>query len=322
MNAKHITDISIENFRGFGHLELKGLQAVNLIVGQNNAGKTSLLEAIAMLADPASVSQMPGLLRANVGNVDKRFFRWLLKDAGGVSSARLIASVNGTQNELVMYKSPPPPNPGPGFAQVHGSQSLWVFNRLQPKQLSIRVVSVQHRSPNVLVRSFGNAVRKREGEELVHSILKAVDNRILRVRVDPVEEGNIIAVDLGLSESVPLSQAGQGIYRLVAVLSDLIGETPQVCIIDEIENGIHHTVLKQMWRGMAEISERLGVQIFATTHSRECLEAAETVFFDDDKAGKRDFAVIQLMRVKDEVVGKVLNEDRVAAAFENDIELR
>lgn len=321
MNAKHITDIAIENFRGFGRLELKGLQAVNLIVGQNNAGKTSLLEALAMVADSSAIQQMPGLLRANAGNVAKRYFRWLMKDAEGVKDGNITASIDGTQNRLWMYKTAPQ-NVGAGMSAVFQSPALHIFTTANAKRLKLRVVSVQHRAPDSLVASFGNAVRKREGEEMVHAILRAVDSRILRVRVDPVEEGNIIAVDIGLSESIPLSQAGQGIYRLVAVLSDLIGETPQVCIIDEIENGIHHTVMKQVWRGLAEISRRMGVQIFATTHSGECLEAAHSVFFDEDKEGERDFAVIQLMRVKEQIVGKVLNEARVDAALENKIELR
>jgi predicted ATPase len=321
MNAKHITEITIENFRGFDRLHLPGLQAVNLIVGQNNSGKTSLLEALAIIADPSSVGQMAGRLRANAGSVEKRYFRWLLRDAGDVSSGSLSGTVEGAITRLTICRKPPK-NPGPGVKAIYKSPALCVLTDANPVNLKVRVVSVQHRAPNDLVANFGNAVRPREGEEMVHAILRAVDPRITRVRVDPVEEGNIIAVDIGLTESIPLSQAGQGIYRLVAVLSDLIGETPQVCIIDEIENGLHHTVLKQVWRGLAEISRKLGVQIFATTHSRECMEAAQAVFLDEDKAGERDFAVIQLMRVKDRIEGKVLDEARVEAALENEIELR
>jgi predicted ATPase len=321
MNAKHITEILIENFRGFQRLELKGLQAVNLIVGENNVGKTSLLEALALVADPKSVQQMAGRLRANAGNVDKRFFRWLLRDAPDIEGGKLSALIGRTRNQVEIYRKHPSRGV-PGMQHLYQGPSLSVFSNSGHTELRVRQVSVQHRAPNDLVPNFGNAVRRREGEDLVHQILQAVDPRISRVRVDPVEEGNIISVDIGLTESIPLSQAGQGIYRLVALLSDLIGDTPQVCIIDEIENGLHHTVLKQVWRGLSEISRRLGVQIFATTHSRECLEAAESVFHDEDATNEKDFAVIQLMRVKDHIEGRVLDEKRVEAAIENQIELR
>ena len=318
MNAKHITEISINNFRGFANLKLTDLQAVNLIVGQNNAGKTSLLEALTIACNPPDIHQLPGLLRANAGNVDQRFFRWLLKDAAGIGEGSIAATIGSVENRISFYRTLPKQH----SALVLQTAALSMVTDPNMPRLKARVVSVQYRKPAELVASFGNAVRKRAGEEMMHSILRAVDPRISRVRVDPVQEGNIITVDIGLTESIPLPQAGQGVYRLVAVLSDLIGDTPQVCIIDEIENGLHHTVLKQVWRGLAEISRQLGVQIFATTHSHECLMAAHSVFFDEDKAKERDFAVIQLMRLEDRIEGKVLNEERVNAAIENDIELR
>ncbi|WP_243147111.1 AAA family ATPase [Scytonema sp. UIC 10036] len=41
--------VKIENFRGFQSFELQQLGRVNLLVGQNNSGKTSILEAIQLL---------------------------------------------------------------------------------------------------------------------------------------------------------------------------------------------------------------------------------------------------------------------------------
>lgn len=317
MDATHISEIKIENFRGFQHLELTGLQAVNLIVGQNNAGKTSLLEALALVADPKWMGGLPGLLRANAGNVEKRFYRWLIRDVPGVERATLRAGGNFGYNTLIFGRQPLP-----GLYPVHQSAQLSVQSEGKVENLRVRVISVQQRSPEAVVKSLGNALRRREGEEIIHAILRKVDPRILRVRVDPVEEGNIVAVDIGLSEMIPLTQAGQGVYRLVTILSELIGEAPQICIIDEIENGLHYSVMRQVWKGISEVSSTLGIQVFASTHSRECLEAAQHVFFDEDAENKGDFAVIQLMRVKDQVIGKVLNEARVEAALDNDIELR
>jgi AAA15 family ATPase/GTPase len=68
-------------------------------------------------------------------------------------------------------------------------------------------------------------------------------------------------VDLGLSEMIPLTQVGQGINRLVAMFSEIVGEQPGVCLIDEIENGIHHSLLQQIWTGIAASAAEMDVQV-------------------------------------------------------------
>lgn len=320
MSAVHISNLRLSSFRGFKSLELLGLKSVNLIVGQNNTGKTSLLESICLAADPKMFGYLPTLLRPSFGDHNRRFFRWLVMDQTVYSNGHIYLDGPDFKNDVWISTN-----------QIQGIKNVTVLmsgpfckiiaNNPVASKL-VKVISTQQKTPESLVPTVGSAIRRKQGEDQLHSILKKVDPRIQRLRVDPVEEGNIVAVDVGLSEMIPISQLGQGVYRLVSILSVLVGESPQICIIDEIENGIHYTALKQIWRGIKEISNTLGIQIFATTHSHECLEAANSVFFDEDPQNEVEFAVIQLMRLKDEITGKVIGEERVNAALENDIELR
>ncbi len=321
INAKHITDLTIQNFRGFDELKLSGLQAVNLIVGENNAGKTSFLEALAAVANPHEFEKLPGLFRAMENHPEQRFYRWLLRDAPGVDEGFVQAIGPELERRLDFYR-PVSTRPTPQRQFVFKSSLFTAYVANPSADLRFCAVSVHHGTPDSLVKSFGDAVRPSSGEEIMHEVLRSVDPRIKRIRVDPTEHGNIIAVDIGLSESIPLSQAGQGIFRLVSILSVLLGIKPQLCIIDEIENGIHYTALPRMWRGLAKVSELLGIQIFATTHSKECLEAANRVFHDEDKAGTKDLAVIQIMKVGDKIEAQILDEEHVNDALEIDIELR
>ncbi|MEO0397777.1 MAG: AAA family ATPase, partial [Cyanobacteria bacterium P01_A01_bin.137] len=55
-----LTSIQIENFRCFDRLKVDGLSRVNLIAGKNNVGKTSLLEAINLLAAGANPHAVVG----------------------------------------------------------------------------------------------------------------------------------------------------------------------------------------------------------------------------------------------------------------------
>ena len=43
--------------------------------------------------------------------------------------------------------------------------------------------------------------------------------------------------------------------------------------MDEIDNGIHYTNLDKLWEIILTISKQQNVQVFATTHSKECIES-------------------------------------------------
>jgi AAA15 family ATPase/GTPase len=109
------------------------------------------------------------------------------------------------------------------------------------------------------------------------------------------------------------------VYRLLVILADIIGESPDVVLIDEVENGLHHSIHEQVWSGLAETAEKLDVQIIATTHSEECLNAAHNAFL-----GRKDYdlSVIQLFRVESGVQGRVLDKEHIEAAIAGKIDLR
>jgi predicted ATPase len=316
-----LQSLAIQHFRGFGKLALEGLGRVNLIVGKNNTGKTSLLEAITLLADPGTLKSLPGLFRANAGSVDERFYRWLPRDGSLEGETVLAATASGADPRYVTLTRTPEANSGwPAELQRTdpiGTLHVWRSKNLSP--LRLHAVSVQHQKPDAMVNAFAEAVRSPADEQQMESLLKAVDPRIRTVRLDAVESRPFVVVDVGLSERVPLSQAGQGIYRLVAIFSELLGHKPKICFIDEIENGIHYSALPRVWAGIAEVAARLDIQIFATTHSWECLLAAHEVFAARDT---HDLRVLQLYQLGETLSGRVLDQDHIEAAIAGEIELR
>ena len=154
----------------------------------------------------------------------------------------------------------------------------------------------------------------------MESLLRSVDDRVKTVRLDYTQGSQpFIVVDIGLSRRIPLSDVGQGIYRLVAIFSELLGQRPDICFIDEIENGIHYSALAQVWKGVAEVAARFHIQIFATTHSGECLAAAHESF---SSRKSYDLRVIQLYRTDGCIAGRVLNRDLIQSGLEGNIDLR
>jgi len=321
-----LTEISISNFRGFTELKLAGLGRVNLIVGKNNAGKTSLLEAISILADPETLTPLPGLLRATTGMGVDRFYRWLIRDGQPQLPAQLAGvTPKGEMGvSLGLSEKPPKPPTRPGQQWVNTRFGILYARILQGvTPLRVRALCAEHRtleSAKAVVQAFAEAVRSPVAEQQMESVLRAVDARVGTLRLDlEQKELPLIVVDLGLSERVPLSQAGQGMYRLVAILAELLGAAPELALIDEVENGLHHSVLEQVWTGLAEIAERLSIQLFVTTHSYECIEAAHAAFSKRSDYGLR---IIQLFRTRPGVEGRVLDRDLIEAGIEGGIDLR
>lgn len=315
-----LTSIAFTNFRGFGRLELKGLKRVNLVVGRNNSGKTSMLEGVALVCDASRFQELPKMFRPHAGDPAKRYFRWLLRDDVTVQQASVErGGSQGNASILFDREKPNQQIARQGVVHVGNIGNLRVWTIQGQRNLVCRTVPVQHHSPEVLVKLFAAAVKRKGGEERIEKLLREVDPRIVKVRIEPSEDGIHVLVDLGLSEMLPVSQVGQGIYRLIAIFSEMIGEKPDVCIIDEIENGIHHSMLEQVWTGIAAAAETLDVQVFATTHSQECIEAAHAAFA---KRQSYDFSIVQLFRVEGAVQGKVLDRQHIEAAMQGEIDLR
>jgi hypothetical protein len=312
--------VEIENFRGFGKLHLEGLGGVNLVVGKNDTGKTSLLEGLTLVANPPMIQGLPGLFRANAGIVGERFYHWLFKDGAGTEPTCLSASSrDGVARKVALTRAGQPDRELQDAPVVDFENTTVRLRRSKSAPLRVHAVSVQHREPDAMVDAFAEAVRAPADERQMESLLASVDQRVKSVRIDAAQSKPFIVVDIGLTDRAPLSQAGQGIYRLVAIFSELLGRKPNICFIDEVENGIHYSALPAVWQGIAEVSARLGIQVFATTHSWECLVAAHEAFAARDSY---DLRVVQLYRLGDTTDGRVLDRAHVEAAIACEIEVR
>lgn len=311
-----IDQLKIENFRGFRSLHLQGLKRVNLIVGSNNSGKTSLLEAVASVTSPSTVENLPAMFRLTTKpKQQEQFFRWLIAD--GASECKISALGGHADSVQSWSKKPLPRVRYTGHTTLHQLNVGWSHQR--DTERHVIPISVQHRQPEDMVAGFAAAARSKERKNVLENLLAKVDPRIKAAQLDYASEETFISVDVGLSEFIPLPQAGQGVYRLVGIFSELLGQRPDLCLIDEIENGLHHSVMKQVWAGLAEAAETLDIQIFATTHSHECLEAAAAAFAERSTF---ELSVIQLYRVDKGVQGRVLGREEIETGIEADIELR
>ncbi|MBI4904130.1 MAG: ATP-binding protein [Acidobacteria bacterium] len=86
----------------------------------------------------------------------------------------------------------------------------------------------------------------------------------------------------GVGRPEPLKRFGDGAMRLTAIALALTCTRNGFCLIDEIENGIHYELFDDIWEKISLMSARLNVQVFATTHSKDCIDAFERAYRHPD----------------------------------------
>jgi predicted ATPase len=85
-------------------------------------------------------------------------------------------------------------------------------------------------------------------------------------------------------EPIPLGNLGDGMYRILSIAINLANSEAGYLLIDEIDTGLHYRTITDMWRLVMQTAVRLNVQVFATTHSWDCVRSfAEALDMQDDK---------------------------------------
>jgi AAA15 family ATPase/GTPase len=120
------------------------------------------------------------------------------------------------------------------------------------------------------------------------------------------------------SEMMPISLVSSGINKFVSILLAMRTYRGGVVLIDEIENGIYYRMFPALWAALHKFATTNKTQLFMSTHSWECLQAAATVI---DKH-PNDFALIQVSHENGVSNADVAPGKKAAAAIESEIEVR
>ena len=124
-------------------------------------------------------------------------------------------------------------------------------------------------------------LRKQKRGDLLLEALRVLEPGCRRSRTSASSGAPMIWVDIGLRELVPLPTMGAGMTHVTRMVLAAAMVPDGVVLVDEIENGLHHSVLPDVWRVVGKTAEQFNVQFFATTHSFECVQAAHEALGSD-----------------------------------------
>lgn len=149
--------------------------------------------------------------------------------------------------------------------------------------------------------------------------LKIVEPRLKRLTTIFRAGVPMIYGDIGLGRMLPLPLMGDGLERLTSILLAIANAPHGVVLVDEVENGLHHAVMSKVWQAIGDAARRFDVQVFATTHSFDCIRAAHQAF---ETSGSYDFRLHRLERVGGDIEVVSYDQEVLAAAMQADMEVR
>lgn len=156
-------------------------------------------------------------------------------------------------------------------------------------------------------------------QDVLVKALQLVEPRIRRLAVVVAGGVPMIHGDIGSNRMVPLPLMGEGMVRLASLVLAISNAQDGFVLIDEIENGLHHSILPKLWLAIGEVSRQFNTQVFATTHSNECIAAAHKAFRESDAY---DFRLHRLERIKETILAVTYDQETLEAAIETGLEVR
>ena len=145
-------------------------------------------------------------------------------------------------------------------------------------------VSTDSLSPRA-VAVLWESIALTAAEEFVVGALQVLDQSIERVAfVGEASRGRggLIVKCSGLERPIPIGSLGDGMWRMFCIAASLVRTRGGVVLVDEIDTGLHYSAMEQMWTMVLQAARRLDVQVFATTHSSDCINSLAAASRSDE----------------------------------------
>jgi len=330
----------IDSYRGISNVTLKNLGQINILAGKNNAGKTSILEAIRLLEYPDSADSMINISRMR----EKGFSMALIRRLDFHDSFRSMffkqadkikpISIEGKINEHIVKLS------------IEGDSERQLIN--MPERMldkNLRKELYEHGIIEVEVNCFVGEYHLNidgmlsRGEVQVHQFIKSlsIDNKNNKkifqceylssidhlvqndfgdliksgkksqvIEVLKIFDVSIIGLDLvdnnvyleherlGL---MPLSSFGDGMKKALVLATGIIRAQNGILLVDEIETAIHVSALENVFTWFIQACQQYNVQVFATTHSIEVIDALLRRFEHYEEKNEDELRDLDLLRI-------------------------
>lgn len=346
MTEHFIKNIEIKNFKCFENFKAKGFGRVNLIGGKNNVGKTAFMEACYLISNLSNVISAHPTFTYNYGasKIDREWLyfemiksliiveknrkntdfliEWI-KDELELNTFGFFEiilndkyKITSEDNTLMPeYKYHNWSNYGSTLlSQYRENKYLYqIHKRNNPPQINnstfMSPCSSNHSNLTNMIDTL-----KIEGK---YDSINQLFSAIFKIeKIDVIKNKVMLEQDNKFKD---LNDFGDGIKQFLNIMLALLVNKDKVIYLDEIENGIHYTLLDKLWEIILTISKEQNIQVFATTHSKECIESYARVA---KKLEETDIKFLSLYKNKENVLKSITFDyekiqDRIELGLDN-----
>jgi AAA15 family ATPase/GTPase len=353
-----IKNIAIKKFKCFEDFSANEFQRVNLITGKNNVGKTTFMEACFLMSNIADIlkkslvygdetdSEIVKLFLILQQHREKQEFnlKWLTEELK-LNFENIELEFKNELRVLIRDNNL-------SVCYFYEMDSIKV--NLETKIVTLGTVCCENK--NYYMKSFFNLAEFRKHkayQELytknhlplfnnysfnavsknIDELINSVDDFKLKNKISnlnnillsmfDISEIDVINATIWLRKNdkilYKLSTFGDGISHFIFIITSIMSSKNSVVYLDEVENGIHYSKLDELWEVILKTSKELNVQIFATTHSKECIDSYARVA---KKLRDEEVTLIELGKNEDKIESVVLNYDEIISEVENGMEVR
>lgn len=309
--ARHLVDFDIECYRGLRDLYLRDLNEINILTGNNNSGKTSVLELISSLDEPMIISTWikmcrldghgnyySGILNLFPADSESLELRYSYsKEAGENASIGVMAEIH----KVRILESEMDRINGFETGEVYGKGK----NYVDAKSLNLAMVKngemvrkyalydFQMRIPMKINRKmpfpviyvspgehtngtfYMDDVMENSGlyQDML-TILREFDDSIINITAS--DSGNrqatgYMIVSTQHKKAMPLSVYGDGMKKALVLLAAVVKAKNGILLLDEFETAIHTSAMDSIFSWILQSAQRLNVQVFLSSHSLEAI---------------------------------------------------
>lgn len=291
--AVRFESLVLNRYRGLAGVTLDGLQRVNLLVGVNNAGKTSVLESVYILSrlsdprgildtlrvrtrqdperDPGLLSTLMERLEVDIQAVDSgdrpislKLARLPVSEGADLSThipgMTVEATLAGTRHATATELSSQRPR---RTVQAQG-KSAWLARAVLHSPYA-------RMDRAAIMRFYEETVEAGALQVIVDALREAIDDGIEDLRL--VSDSGRFVVEHRDRAPMDISAYGEGLQRVFEIGLLFAAHRGGLALIDEIETAIHPGAMLRFTKLVQELAVKFDVQVFITTHSKETVDA-------------------------------------------------